>query len=311
MKNLLKKLFLICSDIAIIITGIWLAYSIRTEKFYSLLEIDFRVYVLFIVILIPIFHINNIYQILLRYFDYHSVNRIIKSTILGMLLLIPVNFFLYKVIYFPRSISIISITIISILLILHRIIINFIISRNFQLNKTDNNILIFGINKNIVDLIKNLRAIPSYGVIKGLIDNKDNIFNKRELNGIKIYRENELEHLIKKLSITEIIIGNNILKKKEFFNLFHKSEYKNIRLKNLSGIKNYIGKFITDSTFSQVSFFDIIDRPKIKVDKKILKKNINNKNILITGGGGSIGGELCIEILKNNPKKIFILKCQK
>ena len=308
MKNLLKKLFLICSDIAIIIIGIWSAYSIRTEKFYSLLEIDFRVYVLFIVILIPIFHINNIYQILLRYFDYHSVNRIIKSTILGMLLLMPVNFFLYKVIYFPRSISIISITIISILLILHRIIINFIISRNFQLNKTDNNILIFGINKNIVDLIKNLRAIPSYGVIKGLIDNKDNIFNKRELNGIKIYRENELEHLIKKLSITEIIIGNNILKKKEFFNLFHKSEYKNIRLKNLSGIKNYIGKFITDSTFSQVSFFDIIDRPKIKVDKKILKKNINNKNILITGGGGSIGGELCIEILKNNPKKIFILE---
>lgn len=308
MKNLLKKLFLICSDIAIIITGIWLAYSIRTEKFYSLLEIDFKVHVLFIVVLIPIFYINNIYQILLRYFDYHSVNRIIKSTILGMLLLMPVNFFLYKVIYFPRSISIISITIISILLILHRIIINFIISRNFQLNKTDNNILIFGINKNIVDLIKNLRAIPSYGVIKGLIDNKDNIFNKRELNGIKIYRENELEHLIKKLSITEIIIGNNILKKKEFFNLFHKSEYKNIRLKNLSGIKNYIGKFITDSTFSQVSFFDIIDRPKIKVDKKILKKNINNKNILITGGGGSIGGELCIEILKNNPKKIFILE---
>ena len=308
MKNLLKKLFLICSDIAIIITGIWLAYSIRTEKFYSLLEIDFKVHVLFIVVLIPIFYINNIYQILLRYFDYHSVNRIIKSTILGMLLLMPVNFFLYKVIYFPRSISIISITIISILLILHRIIINFIISRNFQLNKTDNNILIFGINKNIVDLIKNLRAIPSYGVIKGLIDNKDNIFNKRELNGIKIYRENELEHLIKKLSITEIIIGNNILKKKEFFNLFHKSEYKNIRLKNLSGIKNYIGKFITDSTFSQVSFFDIIDRPKIKVDKKILKKNINNKNILITGSGGSIGGELCIEILKNNPKKIFILE---
>ena len=272
------------------------------------MEIDFKVHVLFIVVLIPIFYINNIYQILLRYFDYHSVNRIIKSTILGMLLLMPVNFFLYKVIYFPRSISIISITIISILLILHRIIINFIISRNFQLNKTDNNILIFGINKNIVDLIKNLRAIPSYGVIKGLIDNKDNIFNKRELNGIKIYRENELEHLIKKLSITEIIIGNNILKKKEFFNLFHKSEYKNIRLKNLSGIKNYIGKFITDSTFSQVSFFDIIDRPKIKVDKKILKKNINNKNILITGGGGSIGGELCIEILKNNPKKIFILE---
>ena len=65
MKNLLKKFFLIYSDILIIIIGIWSAYSIRTEQFYSLLEIDFKVYALFIVVLIPIFYLTNIYQILL------------------------------------------------------------------------------------------------------------------------------------------------------------------------------------------------------------------------------------------------------
>ena len=308
MKNFLKKSFLIYSDILIIIIGIWLAYSIRTEQFYSLLEIDFKVYALFIVVLITIFYLTNIYQILLRYFDYHSVNRIIKSSITGMLVLMPINFFLYEVIYFPRSITSIAIIIISILLILHRIIINFIISRNLQLNKINNNILIFGVNNNIVDLIKNLRAIPSYGTVKGIIDNKDNTLSKRELNGIKIYKKNELDNLIKKLSITEIIIGNNILKKKDFFNLFDKIEYKNIRLKNLSGIKNIMGKFLTESTYSEINFFDIVDRPKIRVNEKILKKNINNKNILVTGGGGSIGGELCVEIIKNNPKNIFILE---
>tara|TARA_B110000459_G_C16599233_1_gene490164 strand:- start:864 stop:1610 length:747 start_codon:yes stop_codon:yes gene_type:complete len=225
-----------------------------------------------------------------------------------MLVLIPINFSLYKVIYFPRSTSIIALTIIGILLILHRITVNFIISLNFQLNKANNNILIFGVNNNIVDLIKNLRETPSYGTIKGIIDNGDNIFNKRELNGIRIYKKKELDNLIKKLSITEIIIGNNVLKKNEFFNLFNKVKDKNIRLKNLSEIKNHIEKFITASTYSGLNFFNIIDRPKIRVDKKIIKKNINNKNILVTGGGGSIGGELCIEILKNNPKKIFILE---
>ena len=181
MKNFLKKFFLIYSDILIIIIGIWSAYSIRTEQFYSLLEIDFKVYALFIVVLIPIFYLTNIYQILLRYFDYHSVNRIIKSSITSMLVLMPINFFLYKVIFFPRSISIIAITIIGILLILHRIIINFIISRNLQLNKINNNILIFGVNNNIVDLIKNLRTIPSYGLIKGIIDNEDKTSKDLEL----------------------------------------------------------------------------------------------------------------------------------
>ena len=308
MKNLLKKLFLLSSDILIIIIGIWSAYSIRTEQLYSLSQINFKVYVLFIFVLTSIFYFTNIYQTLLRYFDYHSVNRIIKSIVISMLVLIPINFSLYKVIYFPRSTSIIALIIIGILLILHRITVNFIISLNFQLNKANNNILIFGVNNNIVDLIKNLRETPSYGTIKGIIDNGDNIFNKRELNGIRIYKKKELDNLIKKLSITEIIIGNNVLKKNEFFNLFNKVKDKNIRLKNLSEIKNHIEKFITASTYSGVNFFNIIDRPKIRVDKKIIKKNINNKNILVTGGGGSIGGELCIEILKNNPKKIFILE---
>ena len=308
MKNLLKKFFLLSSDILIIIIGIWSAYSIRTEQLYSLSQINFKVYVLFIVVLTSIFYFTNIYQTLLRYFDYHSVNRIIKSIVISMLVLIPINFSLYKVIYFPRSTSIIALIIIGILLILHRITVNFIISLNFQLNKTNNNILIFGVNNNIVDLIKNLRETPSYGTIKGIIDNGDNIFNKRELNGIRIYKKKELDNLIKKLSITEIIIGNNVLKKNEFFNLFNKVKDKNIRLKNLSEIKNHIEKFITASTYSGLNFFNIIDRPKIRVDKKIIKKNINNKNILVTGGGGSIGGELCIEILKNNPKKIFILE---
>ena len=308
MKNLLKKLFLLSSDILIIIIGVWSAYSLRTEQLFSLSQINFKVYVLFIVVLISIFHITNIYQILLRYFDYHSVNRIIKSIVTSMLILMPINFALYKVIYFPRSTSIIALIIIGILLILHRITINFIISLNSQLNKTNNNILIFGVNNNIVDLIKNLRETPSYGTIKGIIDNGDNILNKRELNGIRIYKKKELDGLIKKLSITEIIIGNKVLKKNEFFDLFNKVKDKNIRLKNLSEIKNHIEKFITASTYSGLNFFNIIDRPKIRVDKKIIKQNINNKNILVTGGGGSIGGELCIEILKNNPKKIFILE---
>ena len=55
------------------------------------------------------------------------------------------------------------------------------------------------------------------------------------------------------------------------------------------------------------SFYDIIDRPKIFVNEDILKKRIDGKTILLTGGGGSIGSELCIEFLKHKPKKVYIL----
>ena len=113
MINFVKKLFLLCSDILIIIISIWSAYSLRTEKIYSVWNIDFRVYALFIIVLIGIFYFNNIYQILLRYFDYYSVNKIIKSILVGTAALIPLNFFLYEAVYFPRSISFISLIMIE------------------------------------------------------------------------------------------------------------------------------------------------------------------------------------------------------
>ena len=62
------------------------------------------------------------------------------------------------------------------------------------------------------------------------------------------------------------------------------------------------------SIATNLNFFEIIDRPKKIVKKEILEKKIKNKVILVTGGGGSIGSELCIEILKHEPKKLFILE---
>ena len=307
MKNFIKKLILLSSDTLIIIISIWSAYSLRTEKFYSVFEIDLRVYILFFLVLIPVYYLNNIYKILLRYFDYYSINKIIKSTVISFLIIIPLNFFLYKIIYFPRSISLISSIIMILLVISHRIFINFLINLNLELRNSRNNILILGVDNNNINLIQNLRQNKSYGLVKGLIDDTNGNFSKRELNGIKIYKKKDLYKIIEKLSITELIIGNGKLKKKELTNLFDKLKNRNIRIKHLVKTKNYLDTLINESLISKLNFFDIINRPKIKVDNQILKANIKNKNILVTGGGGSIGSELCLEVLKHKPKKVFIM----
>ena len=88
MKNFIKKFILLSSDTLIIIISIWSAYSLRTEKFYSIFEIDLRVYTLFFLVLIPIYYLSNIYKILIRYFDYYSINKIIKSTVISFLIII-------------------------------------------------------------------------------------------------------------------------------------------------------------------------------------------------------------------------------
>tara|TARA_B110000503_G_scaffold25642_1_gene40495 strand:- start:2148 stop:3662 length:1515 start_codon:yes stop_codon:yes gene_type:complete len=212
---------------------------------------------------------------------------------------------LYKIIYFPRSIAFIAIILIGILIILHRILISFLI--NLKKNKIKlKNILIIGINKSNIELIKNIRQNNNYGKIKCIIDSS-NKFRKRELNGIKIYKKDYVDIAINKHDISEIIIGSNALEKKEIAKLYNKMIDKNIRVKNFSKESSYTNEFLKDSLTSKIDFFDIINRPKISIDSKVLKKQIQNKIIIVTGAGGSIGSELCIEILKSNPKRIYAI----
>ena len=94
--NLKKKIFLILSDVVIIVLSISVSYSLRLETIYSIFKIDLKVYLIFLTVFFFIFYLNNIYQILLRYFDYFSIKKIIKSTIICLVILVPLNFYLYE-----------------------------------------------------------------------------------------------------------------------------------------------------------------------------------------------------------------------
>ena len=307
LDNHKKKFFLIFSDFIIIIFSIVAAYSLRLEKIYSVLEIDFRVYLLFLTIFYLIFFINNIYQILIRYFDYFSIKKIIISILLCLVILVTINFYLYEILYYPRSISFIATIITGILILSHRVFVNFLINLNIRISEREKKILIIGIDQFNIELIKNIRESMDDGVVKGLIDT-NNQYKKRELNGIKIFKKNDLYNIIEKLKINEIFIGNKSLTKREVSNLFDKFENKNIRIKKLNNQHSNLKQYLNESIVSNLNFYDIVDRPRIIVKNEILEKKINNQSILVTGGGGSIGSELCIEILKHNPKKLYILE---
>ncbi len=307
LSNFKKKLILIFSDLIIIVGSISISYSLRLEQIYSIWKIDIKVIILFLIVFYLVFFIQNIYQILIRYFDYYSILKIVKSIFLCAIILIPLNFLLYKNIYFPRSISFIAPIIIGLLILFHRIFLSFLINLNSYNQKNINNILIIGIDENNIEIVKTLRQNPRYGIIRGLIDTVGK-YRKRELNGIKIYKKEDIKSVLANNFISEIIIGKKSLRKNEVLNLFNYTENKNIRIRNLNETKNYFDNLINQILSPNIDFFDIIDRSKIKVDKKILKNKIFNKNILVTGGGGSIGSELCLEIIKHKPKKIFILE---
>ena len=183
-----------------------------------------------------------------------------------------------------------------------RITLNYLINLNKNKSNFENKILIYGINEKSLSLLKDLRNYPDYGKVTAFVDRK-NKYKKRELSGIKIFKNSEFDKVVEQYQITEIIINSKTYSKKEIDTLYQKFEKKNIRIKNLTeteNSKNFLKKLLE----IKPSFYDIINRSKIIVDKDILTKSIKGRNILITGAGGSIGSELCIEVLKHKPKNL-------
>jgi FlaA1/EpsC-like NDP-sugar epimerase len=306
-SNFEKNIILLLCDTFIIIFSIGLAYTLRLEKIYPLWEIDTIVYLIFFSVFFLVFYLNNVYRILIRYFDYYSIKKLIKSIIYFQIILIIINLFIYKQIYFPRSVSLIAPIFIGIFVILSRLIISFLInSKNIKKNLT-NNILIIGINEHTVNLFNNIRQNPNYGAVKCFLDISEE-YKKREINGVKIYKSQNLYQIIKSLDIKEIIIGTKGFKKFQKISLFKNLENSNIKIKDLANTKGNYKNLIKKSLEIKPSFYDIINRKKIVVKKEILERKIKNKDILITGAGGSIGSELCLEILKHKPKKLFMLE---
>ena len=65
---------------------------------------------------------------------------------------------------------------------------------------------------------------------------------------------------------------------------------------------------VTISDIKDFNTEDLLNRDQVKPDIKLLNKNINKKIVLVTGAGGSIGSELCRQIIKLNPKKLLLLE---
>ena len=85
------------------------------------------------------------------------------------------------------------------------------------------------------------------------------------------------------------------------------SKYKLI-VKTLPSISEIIDGRVTISDIKDLNIDDLFNREQVKPDRKLLNKNIKNKVVLVTGAGGSIGSELCRQIIKLKPSKLLLLE---
>lgn len=150
------------------------------------------------------------------------------------------------------------------------------------------------------------KAINDLEVI-GFVDDDPNKY-KTYLSGIKIVgNTKDLPRLIDELSIDMVTIAIPSLPRKRIREIFHLIESKEVKMNTMPSIEEIASGKINVSRLKEIDVVDLLGREEVKLDLDKLKSHISEKVILVTGAGGSIGSEICRQVLAFSPKKLLLL----
>ena len=244
-----------------------------------------------------------------RVWTYASLNElfsIIKASVL--IEAVFVCYHMFWQVSMPRSYYLINFGIMTILFCGVRFGKVFIKSfRNSQNRaKITNRIMVIGAGSAATILIKELRSSGEGSEVVCAIDDNKNKKNKYILGVHIVGGREDIEKNIKKYDITEIIIAipsADIQTTREIIRICQET-------KKPVKILPAVSKSLTTSLSKEVrpvNYEDLLGRDPIKVNQEGINSFIKDKTVMVTGGGGSIGSELCRQIIKYNPKKLLIL----
>ena len=137
-------------------------------------------------------------------------------------------------------------------------------------------------------------------------DDKDKV--GRTINGVKVAGiTDDIPVLAERYAIDEILIAIPAASKSQVKRIYELCKTTDCKVKTLPGIYQIVSGEASVSALREVQIQDLLGRDQIKVDLNEIMGYIENKVILVTGGGGSIGSELCRQIATHNPKQLIIL----
>lgn len=170
------------------------------------------------------------------------------------------------------------------------------------------NTMIIGAGEAARTLIREFKNSPeTYNIIKCIIDD-DNKKKGKYIQGYLVIGGREtIQECVQRYQIQEIIIAMPSANKKEIGKILEICKETNCKLKILPGIYQLVKGEVEISKLRAVQIEDLLGRESIKINLDEVVGYLEGKTILVTGGGGSIGSELCRQIATYNPKTLIIV----
>ena len=174
-----------------------------------------------------------------------------------------------------------------------------------QRTKEYSRVVIYGAGAAGIQLESAMKHNSEIKVIAFLDD--DTKLQGSYIEGTKIYKPSSLSRLIERNGVGEVLLAIPSTSKLQTHKILQSLKQYPIVIRTLPGLADMAQGRVTVSDLKTINIEDLLKRPIRKPDEKLLTQDIVQKNILVTGAGGSIGSELSRQIIRKNPRLLILL----
>ena len=309
-SRLNKKLLALVADFISLCFSIVLALYV-SEIDFSSLYIN-QIFGLFWmpVLCLATFWYFGVYRSVLRYIDLSVILILAKAIsvvlifgLIGHFLLVDV--FSYLMLVSHTSINfegwLLGCITFSFLILTSRITAHFYLSDRVS----EKRIVIYGAGSAGIQLASALAVSKEMQPVAFL--DKNPSLQGSYLVGIKVLHPKKLQKLANSGKIDEVLIAMPSASRSTLRTLLREIEEFSVKVRILPGVAALAQGEVAVSELKEVDISDLLGRQEVEPDKLLFKRNIENQTVLITGAGGSIGSEICRQVVKNKPSQLILL----
>ncbi|MGY6274888.1 polysaccharide biosynthesis protein [Methylomonas sp. MgM2] len=259
-----------------------------------------------IAIQVSAFWTFGLYRGVWRFSSIPDLIRIAKSVLAGIFFIAGCLFLYNRLEGMPRSVMPLYVLILLALLCVPRFMYRFWKERAF-LERVGRRALIVGAGSAGEMLIRDLLSNPDSGYLPVIFADDQPSKFRREIRGIRVEgRIEQLPDLIERWEIEVVLIAVPSATDRQMRRIVEICEACDVPFQTLPSVKELLNGTVTKANLRNVSITDILGRDPVRLDWQRMKTSLKDKAILVTGGGGSIGSELCKQLARIHPRRLIV-----
>ena len=313
LPRIAKRLIVVSVDASLCVLTVWLAYYLRLDYWISLTNPSFgwnpmAAVGMSLLIAIPLFIVNGFYRAIFRYSGLSAIFTVTK--------VIAVYGVIYAAIFtalgvsgVPRTVGIIQPVLLMVFIGLTRLFARFwlggLYRNQLQLANLPR-VLIYGAGATGRQLAGALANSHEMRVVGFIDDNK--ALHKQTINDLKIFNPGDLPGLVETLGVNTVLLAFNAASRKRRNEILDSISKSKVAVRTLPRVTEIATGKVSVSDLRELDIDDLLGRDPVSPDPELLSKNILGKVVLVTGAGGSIGSELCRQILNVGPSQLLLVE---